>query len=578
MKMEIDNRLLLESFRIETAEGLEQMEEALLEMEARPHDAELVNTIFRVVHTFKGNARIFDLKHAQEFAHALEDMLDSLRAHELEFSREIADILLSSIDVMREFIKTAAEGKDRPASNSRKLLQKMKEHPGLKPRDGKRSPEPETEHAAASGPGINPASRQSARTLRVDVQKLDRLLDLTGEIGIAWGRVTRLFENKEKTSVETLAEAHNMAGVLQAELQELVMKVRMVPVGPLFRLYLRTVRDLSRELQKSARLEIQGGDVEVDTSVVEHLSDPLMHMIRNALDHGIESPEQRQQAGKPAMGTITLRASHQHGSISVEIEDDGAGLDRKKIIEAARKRGVYVDPDLSDHDVYQMVFESGLSTTGQVSDISGRGVGMDVVRRKVQALRGSVSISSRPGLGATVHLRFPLTLAIIEGFAVEVGENTYVIPLDQVVECVELPAEERNSEHGTGVLKLRGEPVPYLQLRDHFELPGPRPLRQNVVIVQHGAKRAGLAVDVLSGSAQTVIKPLARLLRDVPGVSSSAILVSGRVALILDVPALLRGFEEEAERRMADETGGLEISAAAAHGQESAGERDAAAG
>ena len=327
MTMEIDNRQLLESFSTETAEGLEQMEEALLELEVRPHDAELVNTIFRVVHTFKGNARIFDLKHAQEFAHELEDLLDSLRAHEMEFSPDIADILLASIDVMQEFIAGAVEGKDTPASKSVTLLQKMKVQPGLKRKTGKSSTEAEIEHAAVSGADTSlSASRQSARTLRVDVQKLDRLLDLTGEIGIAWGRVTRLFENKER-SVETLAEAHNMAGVLQAELQELVMKVRMVPVGPLFRQYMRTVRDLSRELQKSARLEIQGGDVEVDTSVVEHLSDPLMHMIRNALDHGIESPEQRQQAGKPATGTITLRASHQHGSISVEIEDDGAGLE-----------------------------------------------------------------------------------------------------------------------------------------------------------------------------------------------------------------------------------------------------------
>jgi two-component system chemotaxis sensor kinase CheA len=193
-----------------------------------------------------------------------------------------------------------------------------------------------------------------------------------------------------------------------------------------------------------------------------------------------------------------------------------------------------------------MVFESGLSTAHQVSNFSGRGVGMDVVRRNVQALRGNVSITSRPGAGATVHLRFPLTLAIIEGFAVEVGGNAYVIPLDQVVECVELPCEARDSKHSTGFVELRGEPVPYWQLQDHFELPGSRAARQNVVIVQYGTKRAGLAVDALYGAAQTVIKPLAHLLKHVPGVSSSAILVSGRVALILDVPALLRSFEEEA--------------------------------
>jgi two-component system, chemotaxis family, sensor kinase CheA len=543
--MEIDNKQLLESFKTETGEGLEQMEEALLELEAHPNDTELVNTIFRVVHTFKGNAKIFELKHAQEFAHVLEDLLDRLRTHELAFSPDIADVLLASIDVMREFTAAGAEGRDTPAPKSKKLLHRMKGQIERKLKARKNSSEPEIEPADGASASMNlVAAPQSARTLRVDVHKLDRLLDLTGEIGIAWGRVTRLFENREQMSVENLAEAHNMAGMLQAELQELVMKVRMVPVGPLFRQYQRTVRDLGKELGKTVNLEIEGGDVEVDTSVVEHLRDPLMHMIRNAMDHGIETPEQRQQAGKPPAGTITLRASHQHGSISVEVEDDGAGLDRTEIIEAAKKRGVHVDPGLSDHDVYQMVFESGLSTTGQVSNLSGRGVGMDVVRRKVQALRGNVSISSRPGLGTTVYLRFPLTLAIIEGFAVEVGANTYVIPLEQVVECIELPGEARDSEYSAGVLKLRGEPVPYLQLRDHFQLPGPRALRQNVVVVQHGAKRAGLAVDALSGAAQTVIKPLPHLFKDVPGVSGSAILGSGRVALILDVSALLRSFEE----------------------------------
>jgi two-component system, chemotaxis family, sensor kinase CheA len=545
MPMEIDNKLLLESFRTETGEGLAEMEEALLELEVRPNDAELVNTVFRVVHTFKGNARIFELAHAQEFAHELEDLLDGMRERELEFSPEIADVLLASIDVLREFTAAAVVGKDVPSPSSRKLLQRVKEQ-----LQTKHSPRKEVVEPAASSAAImNPASAaQQARTLRVDVQKLDRLLDLTAEIGIAWGRITRLFENKEHISLATLAEEHNVAGMLQAELQELVMQVRMVPVGPLFRQYLRTVRDLGKELGKTVALQIEGGDVEVDTSVVEHLRDPLMHMIRNALDHGIEMPQQRQQAGKPATGTITLRASHRPRSISIDVEDDGAGLDRTKIIEAAKKRGVSVDSALSDHDVYQMVFESGLTTTGQVSNLSGRGVGMDVVRRKVQALRGNVSIESRPGLGTIVHLRFPLTLAIIEGFAVEVGSNTYVIPLDQVVECLELPAEVRDSAHSTGVMQIRGEPVPYVQLRDHFELPGPRAARQNVVVVQHGEKRAGLAVDVLHGAAQTVIKPLAHLLNNVPGISSSAILVSGQVALVLDVPALLRGFEEQAMR------------------------------
>jgi two-component system chemotaxis sensor kinase CheA len=541
MLMEIDNKLLLESFQTETKEGLEQMEEALLELETHPDDSELMNTIFRVVHTFKGNARIFDLKHAQEFAHSLEDILDRIRAHELSFSPDIADLLLDSIDVFQQFTLAAAAGKDVPGPQSKELLQRMKAHLQAKPAAEHKARKDSMETAA---PAASSSASQSARTLRVDVQKLDRLLDLTGEISIARGRVARLLEDREHVAIEELAEAHSMTDALQAELQELVIKARMVPVGPLFRQYRRTVRDLGRELGKNVTLEIEGGDVEVDTSVVEHLRDPLLHMIRNALDHGIEMPEQRKKAGKPPAGTITLRASHQPGSISVEVEDDGAGLHRTKILEAAKKRGLFVDPGLSDHDIHQLVFESGLSTTGQVSNLSGRGVGMDVVRRNVQALRGNVSIASRPGRGVSVHLRFPLTLAMLEGFAVEVSGNIYVIPLDQVIECVELPVEGRDSQQSTGVIELRGEPVPYMQLRDHFELPGPRAARQNVVIVQIGDKRAGLAVDALHGAAQTVIKPLTHLLREAPEISSSAILTTGRVAFILDVPALLRNFEE----------------------------------
>jgi len=545
MQMDIDHELLLKSFVSETGEGLAQMEQALLELEAHPDDTELVNMVFRVVHTFKVNAGIFELKYAQEFAHALEDLLDRIRTHELSFSSHIADVLLASMDVLRAFTEAAVAGTDAATPKSAKLLQSMEqieERPAAN-RDAKAVSQP-VESSLQEAKSVS--SSPLARTLHVDVQKLDRLLDLTGELAIARGRTTRLLESDEQASVEELTAAHNTEAMLQTELQELVMKVRMVPVGPLFRQYQRTVRDIGRELGKTVNLRIEGEDVEVDTSVVEHLRDPLLHMIRNAMDHGIELPEQRREAGKPAAGTITLRAWHESGNISIEVEDDGGGLDRVKIQDAANKRGISVDPGLSDHEVYQLVFESGLSTTALVSNLSGRGVGMDVVRRNVQALRGNVSISSQPGRGSTVHLRFPLTLAIIEGFAVEVSGNIYVIPLDHVVECVELPAEQRNLEYGTGVLQLRGEPVPYLQLRDYFQLHGARGARQNVVVVQHDSRRAGLVVDTLQGTTQTVIKPLASMFKDVPGVSSSAILGSGRVAFILDVSSLLRNFELEA--------------------------------
>jgi len=282
--MEIDNELLLKSFVTETGEGLVQMEQALLELELHPEDVELVNTVFRVVHTFKGNAAIFDLKFAQEMAHALEDLLDKVRTHDLGFTPAIADVLLASIDVLRELTAAAAAGKDSSPSKYKQLLQRVKAQSGTQ--SAKRKRTRKAEHSKEIAPAPIPQeipreatnwgpSSTSARTLRVDVEKLDRLLDLTGEIAIARGRTTRLLENREQFSIEELAEAHNIEAMLQAELQELVMKVRMVPVGPLFRQYQRTVRDLAKELGKIVNLQIEGDEVEVDTSVVEHLRDPL---------------------------------------------------------------------------------------------------------------------------------------------------------------------------------------------------------------------------------------------------------------------------------------------------------------
>jgi two-component system chemotaxis sensor kinase CheA len=277
--------------------------------------------------------------------------------------------------------------------------------------------------------------------------------------------------------------------------------------------------------------------------VVEHLKDPLLHIVRNALDHGIEPPAVRKKKGKPPAGTIAIRATHQGRNIVIEISDDGAGLDRQRIIEVARKMGLIEGSETpSDQEVYELIFESGLTTASHLSDMSGRGVGMDVVRRNIQALRGNVTMASQPGAGATVRIRLPLTLAIIEGFGVGVGDETYVIPVDQVIECVELPEEDNDTARREGVLQLRNEPLPFFHLKDHFGIPGDRGRRQSVVVVQHESSRAGLAVNALYGATQTVIKPLPPIFRDIPGVSGSAILGNGRVALILDVPALLRDF------------------------------------
>jgi len=547
--VEISRDIILNSFLVETGEGLAQMEEAILELESHPEDNELIQNIFRVVHTVKGNAGILELPKLQSFTHTCENLLDELRSQTLAVTPQIVNLLFSVLDALREMVAGARDGKDQISSRGQSVLNKI-----AKCLDGVVKSGKETiheEHVSAPDQPLSTTALakdiDSLRTVRVEVSKLDRLLDLTGEIAIARGRVAKLLENPQETNFDELKETSQLADSLYAELQETVLKARMVPMGPLFRQFVRTVRDVAKSHGKLARLVIEGEDVEVDTSVIEHLKDPLLHMIRNAIDHGIEPPAQRKKKGKPASGTVTVRAVHQGASIVIEVIDDGAGLDRDRVAEVARKKELALEPEkLADRELFQLIFEPGFSTAAAISDLSGRGVGMDVVRRNVQALRGNVSISSQRGAGSTVHIRLPLTLAIIEGFGVGVGEESYVIPLDQVLECVDLSTQARDSDYGTGVMELRGEPVPYLQLRDHFQLGGSRATRQNVVVVQHNAKRAGLVVDTLFGATQTVIKPLAHLFKDVSGVSGSAIMGNGRVALILDVPALLHSFELEA--------------------------------
>lgn len=539
--MEIKRDLILKNFLVESTEGLALMEQSILQLESRPGDNELVQAIFRVVHTMKGNASLLEIENLLAFTHNAEDLLDTVRNGKLLVTPEIITLLLDLVDMLRQMVAAAGEGKDEMPSGAKDILARISRCLKNGAKSDKSKPDDSARSEAA--PLIAGVSHQdTARTLRVDIEKLDRLLNLVGEMTIARGRVAQLLE-AEEINLEELRDAHSFSDSLHFELQDTILKARMVPIGPLFHQYSRTVRDLAKSLGKMAQLRIEGEEIEVDTSVAEHLKDPLLHIVRNALDHGIEPPGVRKKKGKLPAGTITVRAAHQGGNILIEVSDDGAGLDRQKILEAAQRKGLVVEPEkLSNHGVYQLVFESGLTTVSHVSNMSGRGVGMDIVRRNIQALRGSVQIISEPGIGSTVRIRLPLTLAIIEGFSVGIGDETYVIPVDQVVECVELPQEDNDVARREGVLQLRNEPLPFLYLKDHFGIPGERNGRQSVVVVQHESSRAGLAVNTLYGATQTVIKPLPAVFKDVPGVSGSAILGNGRVALILDVPALLRDF------------------------------------
>lgn len=545
--MEIQRDVILKNFLVESEDGLSTMEQSILELELHSDDSEAIQSIFRVVHTMKGNASLLEIEGLLAFTHTAEDLLDHLRNGQLSVTPEIITLLLDLVDILRQMVTAVGQGKDETGPGAKDILARISQRLKV---DGKAEKGPD--HARdGQGPLSNPEAApamgqvpyQAAQTLRVDVAKLDRLLDLAGELTIARGRVAQMLETKEEISLEELRDAHSFADALHYELQDTILKARMVPVGPLFHQYNRTVRDLAKSLGKMAQLRIEGEDIEVDTSVVEYLKDPLLHMIRNALDHGIEPPAKRKKRGKSQTGTITVRAARESRNIVFEVIDDGAGLDKQKIIEVAQKKGLVAEPQkLTDQEIYQLIFEPGFTTASEVSNMSGRGVGMDVVRRNIQALRGSVHVTSQPGAGVTVRIRLPLTLAIIEGFGVGVGNETYVIPVDQVIECVELAKEDHENARKDGVLQLRNEPLPYIYLQDHFGLPGERGARQSVVVVQNETGRVGLAVNELYGATQTVIKPLPAIFKDVAGVSGSAILGNGRVALILDVPALFRDF------------------------------------
>lgn len=538
----LDQNELLQIFSAESEENLREMEVAFVQLESTPQDAETLQAIFRAAHTIKGNAAGLGFPALAKFAHAVEDVLDGLRMGTTALTTPLATVLLQSVDALRQLVSSAVKGADELQPEHHDLLEELAVEAGTRAQAI-----PERRDTAPDRRGHDGRRRSDqgagsrSQTLRVEIEKLDRMLNLTGEIAVARERMAGLLDDRDRAlSIEDFLEAHRAADRLFMDLQEEVMKIRMVPLGPTFRQFVRTVRDVATAQDKLAYVELSGEDVDVDMNVIEHLRDPLTHIVRNAVDHGIEPPDQREALGKDPRGRLSLQAWHEGGSIVIKVQDDGAGLERAKVIERARAMGYATDFEkLADSELFRLILEPGFSTASQVTEFSGRGVGMDVVRRNVEALRGAISIDSRAGVGTTITIRLPLTLAIIRGFAVGVDEETYIMPLDAVIECIEFPRDNGDAV-SRGVINLRGQALPYLRLRDCFRLGGEPPERENVLVLRYHDQRVGLVVDRLYGENQTVIKPLSRTLGDLPGVSGSAILGNGRVALILEVEGLLR--------------------------------------
>jgi two-component system chemotaxis sensor kinase CheA len=388
-----------------------------------------------------------------------------------------------------------------------------------------------------------PKVKEPAQSLRVEAAKLDNLVNLVGELVIAQARLTQIASDLARSDLTGVAEEIER---LSAELRDNTLGIRMLPIGTTFSRFRRLVRDLSSELDKKIELVAEGGETELDKTVIEQLVDPLVHLLRNSIDHGLETPAERAASGKPEHGTIRLFAKQAGGAVIIRIVDDGRGLDTARIQAKAAERGL-VAPDarLADQEIHQLIFAPGFSTAEKVTSISGRGVGMDVVKRSIEALRGQIEIDSEIGRGTSITISLPLTLAIIEGLQVRAGGEFYIIPLAMVEECVELVHDDHRQGARNRTLSLRGEIVPFIRLRETFLLEGDTPRLEQVVVTRHENGRTGIAVDEVVGQQQTVIKNLGRLIGRVEGISGATINGDGSMALILDVPQLVGSVQRQ---------------------------------
>jgi two-component system chemotaxis sensor kinase CheA len=663
--MTLDMSQFHDAFFEESFEALDTMEAALLKLDVAAPDPELVNTIFRVAHSIKGGSATFGFSHIASFTHSLETLLEELRANRMAGTATISDLLLKSVDVMRDMLRAVQAGKPVDAQRMADLqfdlelaiAQKSEVQSGAAPVSGSSieptarawriwfRPYPQffargndplrmfreleglgavevsaelgalpslteldpqschcawtiklcgsaseeairevfdwatgdcdlsvehessggTEsdapvvaaHAASGatrGPSTAPIPAKAdtpnvsgigdTGSIRVSVEKIDELMNTVGELVITQAMLSQLGRGLEGPAADEFRTGLAQLERNMRELQESVMRVRMLPISFVFSRFPRMVRDLAQRLGKQIELKITGEYTELDKTVLEKIGDPLLHLVRNSIDHGIEKVEARLAAGKTAVGTVHLDACHRGGNIAVEVSDDGGGLDKDRILAKARDRGlVDATAALSDEQINDLIFVPGFSTAEQTTDVSGRGVGMDVVRRNIKELGGKIEVRTERGRGSRFIITLPLTLAIVDGQSVAVGSETYIVPLTSIIESMQLKQAHVSHLAGRGeVFAFRGDYLPVIRLHEVFGIePRARELHEGLVVVVEGdGRRVGLFVDDLLGQQQVVIKSLESNYGHVEGVSGATILGDGSVALILDVPGLIR--------------------------------------
>jgi two-component system chemotaxis sensor kinase CheA len=551
---------LVRDFVVEAREHLGSIEGKMLVLEQNPQDMEAIHSVFRGFHTIKGLAGFLEFAVIQEVAHEVETLLDRARNGIMTITPAVVDGVLAGADFLKQAIdavEAALTGKSAaPAGDHRQLLARIHTllEPGPQEAAGTEAPAPADYPAPAVSspaappkgtPSDAPGAKASANfSVRVETTKLDYLLDMVGEMVISQSLI-RHNPNLEAVHDSRLQGELSQLARITGEVQRTTMSMRMIPIGQLFQRTARVVRDLSRKAGKQVELETSGDDTELDKTIAEELADPLMHMVRNAIDHGIETAESRAASGKPPAARVRLAAYHQGGQIVLEIADDGRGLDQEKILNRARQRGLIPDgTQLSESEIYHLIFEPGFSTAEKVTDISGRGVGMDVVRRHVQKLRGRIDIQSQQGAGTTFFLKLPLTLAIIEGLVVTVGQYRYIVPIFAVREMFRPKPEGLATIQGRDEMALvRGQLLPVVRLHKRFGVQ-PRtedPCEGLLVVAECEGRQFCLLVDDLVGKQEVVIKSLGEALKSIAGIAGGAILGDGRVGLILDMEGIFRG-------------------------------------
>lgn len=554
-----------ERFRSETTELLDDAEQHVLFLENAENKTDLIQAIFRSIHTIKGNASFLTFDRIARQAETLENILDSLRNNSMPFTPAVTNILLRGIDYMRRDLTTLGKEEKESQEEAYKPLGEILVEMGAADRETveealleKEKPIGEIliEKGVVNEEVVNQALKKQAgmtdnttlglqkREIRVDASRLDRLFDLMGELINAEAMVLH-HPAVKNIQDDNLQKAISHLTKISRELQEVTMEVRMVPLEGLFMRMHRLVRDLSRKFNKSIEFRIIGQENEIDKNLIDQIADPLVHLLRNAIDHGIESPEERLQKGKPERGLVELSAQYQGNEIWISVRDDGRGLSREKILAKAQSKGLlHKSPqEMSDAEVWKLIFLPGFSTKDEVTDISGRGVGMDVVIKNIEKLRGQVDILTKPNEGTTITMKIPLTMAILDGVVCRIGQALFIIPLADIVEFFK-PQQSQitRGEANSLLINLRGEILPVLDLEDVFyHQPNPTPLPQRILIVVSSQERKmTIAVDEIISSQQVVVKSLSDFIGRIEGMIGCSILNEGQIGFIVDVKGLAR--------------------------------------